>query len=159
MRTPSRFRLTIPAVLMLGFLACKNSDTTTAPGSVASVMLDAPSTVQSGAAFTIDVSAVAIGINNVRNGRVEVTLPAPLQVNSVEASAGTSATFSNSAGAAIVWTLNTLDSNSQSRLHISTTGTLAPGSSAQTLPLRASLTADGVGSGDAVAQRNIQLTP
>jgi hypothetical protein len=159
MRNPSRFRLIVPAVLMLGFFGCHDSDTTTAPGSIANVTLDAPSTARSGEAFTIDVSAVAIGINNVRNGRVEVTLPAPLQVNSVEASAGTSATFSNNAGAAVVWTLNTLDSNSQSRLHIATTGTLAPGSAAQTLPLRASLTADGVGSGDAVAQRNVQLTP
>lgn len=159
MKNRTRLRFALPVVLLLGFAACKNSDTTTAPGAIASVSLDSPSSVRSGDAFTIDVSAVSVGINNVRNGRVEVTLPAPLQVHSADASAGTSATFSNSAGATVVWTLNTLDSNSQSRLHIGVTGVLASGSPAVTLPLRATLTADGVHAGDAVAERNVQITP
>jgi hypothetical protein len=158
MNTLGKFRL-VPTLLLLAFAGCKHSDTTTAPGAIASVTLDAPSTVASGQSFTIDVGAVNVGINNVHNGRVEVTLPAPLQVDSVGASAGTSATFSNSGGATIVWTLNTLDSNSQSRLHIGTTGTLAPGSAAQTLPVRATLTADGIRPGEAVAQTTVQLTP
>jgi hypothetical protein len=159
MKIPIRFRFAVPALLLLGAAACKNSDTTTAPGAIASVALDSPSSVRSGDAFTIDVSAVSVGINNVRNGRVDVALPAPLQVHSAEASSGTSATFSNNAGATVVWTLNTLDSNSQSRLHIGVTGVLAAGSPAVTLPLRATLTADGVRAGDAVAERNVQLTP
>jgi hypothetical protein len=159
MMTSMKLRIGVPIFLLAGLLACKHSDTTTAPGAIASVAIDSPSTVQSGQSFTIDVSAVNVGINNVHNGRVEVTLPAPLQVTSVGASVGTSATFSNSAGATVVWTLNTLDSNSQSRLHIGTTGTLAPGSPAQTLPLHATMTADGIGPGQAVAQATIQLTP
>lgn len=150
---------TLVAALTTLTTACKDSDTTTAPGAIASVTLDSPSTVRSGQTFTIDVGAINVGINNVRNGRVEVVLPAPLQVISVEASSGTSATYSNNAGATVVWTLNTLDSNSQSRLHIHTTGTLASGAVAQSLPLRATLTADGVGAGDAVAQTSVQLTP
>jgi hypothetical protein len=55
--------------------------------------------------------------------------------------------------------LNTLDSNSQSRLHIQTMGMLPMGSSAQTLTVRASLTADGIRNGDAVANDSLQLMP
>ena len=154
-----RLRLGIPVLLLAGLVACRDSNTTTAPGAIATVTLDSPAAARSGESFTVDVSAVNVGINNVRNGRVEVTLPAPLQVNSVSSSAGTSAAFSNNGGATIVWTLNTLDSNSQSRLHIDTTGSLAAGSAAQALPLRATLTADGIRAGDAVAQRTIELTP
>jgi hypothetical protein len=154
-------RLAIPAALLAATAtACKDSDTTTAPGSVATVSIDAPQSARSGETFTIDVSAVAIGINNVHNGRVEVTLPAPLQVQSADASGGTSATFANSsAGATVTWVLNTLDSNSQSRLHVQTMGTLPAGSSAQTLMVRASLTGDGIHAGDAVANDSLQLMP
>jgi hypothetical protein len=154
----TRLLVGIPLLLVLGLVGCKDSKTTTAPGAIASVSLDSPSTAVSGQSFTIDVSAVNVGINNVHNGRVDVTLPAPLQVNSVGASAGTSAIFSNNGGATVVWTLNTLDSNSQSRLHIDTTGVLASGSSEPTLPLMAELTADGIRPGDAVARRTVQLT-
>ena len=154
-------RIAIPAALLAAAAtACKDSDTTTAPGSVATVNIDAPQSARSGETFTIDVSAVAVGINNVHNGRVEVTLPAPLQVQSADPSAGTSATFSNSpAGATVSWVLNTLDSNSQSRLHIQTMGILPAGSSAQTLMVRASLTGDGIHAGDAVANDSLQLMP
>ena len=152
-----RIRL-LPALLLMGSIACKDTDTTTAPGALASVRVDAPGSVRSGESFTIDVDAVAIGINNVRNGRVSVTLPSPLFVTSVEASSGTAATFSNGTGAT-VWILNTLDSNSQSRLHIHATGVLPTGSAAQTLTVRASLTADGVHAGDAVAEDTVRLDP
>jgi uncharacterized protein DUF11 len=154
-------RLFLPAALVAAAVtACKDSDTTTAPGSVANVRIDAPQSARSGESFTIDVSAVALGINNVHNGRVEVTLPAPLQVQSAEASPGTSAAFANSpTGATVSWVLNTLDSNSQSRLHIQTMGMLPPGSAAQTLTVRASLTGDGIRTGDAVANDSIQLMP
>lgn len=156
-------RLALPAVLLAAAaasFACKDSDTTTAPGSVANVGIDAPQSARSGETFTIDVSAVAVGINNVHNGRVEVTLPAPLQVQSAGASTGTSATFSNSpAGSTVSWVLNTLDSNSQSRLHIQTSGVLPAGSGVQTLTVRASLTGDGIRAGDAVANDSLQLMP
>jgi hypothetical protein len=156
----SRLRSAFAALLLLGLLACKDSETTTAPGAIANVTLDAPDSVQSGQSFTIDVKALNVGINNIHNGRVEVTLPAPLRVNSVSASSSTSAAFSNGGfGASVSWNLNTLDSNSQSRLHIDATGTLPTGSSAQTLTLRASLTADGVRAGDAVAEHTLQLLP
>ncbi len=159
MKPISRLFLAILGVLLLGPVACKDSDTTTAPGAIATVSLDSPAIARSGQTFTINVSAVNVGINNVRNGRVDVTLPAPLLVSSVGASAGTSASFSNNGGATIVWMLNTLDSNSQSRLHIDVTGTLAPSAGAQSLPLRANLTADGIRAGEAVAQATVQLTP
>jgi hypothetical protein len=153
-------RIAIPAVLLAAAAsACKDSDTTTAPGSVANVNIDAPQSARSGETFTIDVSAVAVGINNVHNGRVDVTLPAPLQVQSADASDG-SAAFSNSAfGATVSWVLNTLDSNSQSRLHVRTVGILPSGSGAQTLTVRASLTGDGIRAGDAVANDSLQLMP
>ncbi len=143
-------------LLALAVTACRD-DTTTAPGALANVTFDAPDSAQSGVSVLVDVRAVNVGINNVHNGRVDVTLPAPLHVDSVEASDGT-ATFSNGAGATVTWMLGTLDSNSQSRLHIHVTGTL-PSSTPMALTLRASLTADGVRAGDAVAEHTLQLTP
>lgn len=143
-------------LLALAVTACRD-DTTTAPGALANVTFDAPDSAHSGESVLVDVRAVNVGINNVHNGRVDVTLLAPLRVNSVEASDGT-ATFSNGAGATVTWMLGTLDSNSQSRLHIHVTGTL-PSSTAMSLTLRASLTADGVRAGDAVAEHTLQLIP
>ncbi len=161
MNTPRLLRVSLSLALLLAALACKNGDSTTAPGAVANVTIDAPSSARSGQIFTIDVAALNIGINSVKNGRVEITLPSPLVVNSVEPSSGTSATFLNGIGGGgiVTWALNSLDSNSQSRLHIHATGVLPAGSAAQTLNLRASLTADGIRPGDAVADRNLQLTP
>ena len=148
-----------PAALLLAITvsACRD-DTTTAPGAIANVTFDAPDSAHSGESVLVDVRAVNVGINNVHNARVDVTLPAPLHVDSVEVSDG-SATFSNgAAGATVTWMLGTLDSNSQSRLHIHVTGTL-PGPTAMSLTLRASLTADGVHAGDAVAQKALLLMP
>ena len=162
MKNPNLLRLAVALALSLAALSCKDGDTTTAPGALANVTLDAPSSTRSGAIFTVEVAALNIGINSVKNGRVEVTLPAPLTVNSVEASSGTSATFSNagaSGGGTVTWNLNSLDSNSQSRLHIHATGTLPAGSATRTVTLRASLTADGIRAGDAVADRNLDVTP
>ena len=158
MKFPGLFRVGLPAVLLIGMLACRD-DTTTAPGGLANVTLDAPESARSGEAFTVDVSAVSVGINNVQNGRVEVTLPAPLTVVSVGPSSGTTATFSNGSGATVSWILGSLDSNSQSRVHITASGTLPGGSAAQTLTLRAVMTADGIRAGDAVAQDSMQLMP
>jgi hypothetical protein len=144
--------------LVLSSAACRD-DTTTAPGALANVMFEAPDSARSGESVLVDVRAANVGINNIHNGRVDVTLQAPLRVDSVDASDG-SATFSNGAvgGATVTWMLGTLDSNSQSRLHIHTTGTLL-GTSATFVTLRATLTADGVRAGDAVAEKTLQLTP
>lgn len=151
------FALSTTSLLAFALSACRD-DTTTAPGAVANVTFDAPATARSGQSFLVDVQAVNVGINNVHNGRVDVTLPSPLNVDSVEASSGTSATFVNGAGATVTWMLGTLDSNSQSRLHIHVTGTL-PSPTAMSLTLRASLTADGVHPGDAVAEKTLMLMP
>ena len=145
--------------LTLGLLACEDSKTTTAPGALASITFNAPDSVASGQGFTVDVSAMNVGINNIRNARVDITLPAPLTVISVEASPGTSATFSNGSGSSVGWTLGSLDSNSQARVHIQTLGVLPAGAGAMSLSLSAMLTADGVRPGDAVAHATIQLTP
>jgi hypothetical protein len=157
LRTVSFAALATTLLLALAASACRD-DTTTAPGALANVTFDAPATVQSGQSFVVDVQAASVGINNVHNGRVDVTLPAPLNVDSVEASSGTSATFTNGAGATVTWMLGTLDSNSQSRLHIHVRGTL-PNPTAMSLTLRASLTADGVHPGDAVAEKTLMLMP
>lgn len=152
-------KLAFPCVLLLGLLACEDSKTTTGPGAIATVRFNAPNSVTSGQSFRVDVDILNIGINGVHNGRVDVTLPAPLTIVSIDASPGTSATFSNGSGAAASWTLNTLDSNSQSSLHITTTGTLPSGSGAMSLTLRAALTADGIRAGDAVASATMMLMP
>jgi hypothetical protein len=144
------------AALALSGSACRD-DTTTAPGAVANVTFDSPDTAHSGQSVQVDVQAVNAGINGIHNGRMDVTLPSPLQVDSVSASDG-SATFSNGSGATVTWMMGTLDSNSQSRLHIHVTGTL-PGSLAMSLTMRASMTADGIRAGDAVAEKTLVLVP
>jgi hypothetical protein len=147
-------------VFALASLGCHDhSDTTTAPGAIATLTVDAPDTAHSGQTFDVAVRATAVGINNVHNGRVDVTLPAPLAVSSVNAPSGTSATFANGAGATVTWDIGTLDSNSQSSLHVTTVGTLAAGAPAQTVTIQATMTADGIRPGDAVAQHNVQVTP
>jgi hypothetical protein len=150
------FALSTALLLALSASACRD-DTTTAPGAIANVTFESPDTAKSGQSVLVDVRAVNVGINNVHNGRVDVTLPSPLHVDSVDVSDG-SATFSNGTGATVTWMLGTLDSNSQSRLHIHVTGTL-PGSLGMSLTMRASLTADGIQSGEAVAERTLVLVP
>ncbi len=153
----SRFlRFALPGILVAGLTACKGTDTTTAPGALANVTVNAPSTVNSGQSFTIDLAATAVGVNNVQNGMVTMALPSPLTATAVDASSGTSATFS---GGNVTWTLGTLDANSQSTLHVTVTGSLAPGSAAQTLTIQAVLTANGISAGQATAQANVQLNP
>jgi len=139
-----------------GFLACKGSDTTTSPGSLANVTINGPSSATSGQSITLDLAATAVGVNNVQNGMVTVSVPSPFVVNSVDASSGTSAT--SSAGA-VTWNLGTLDSNSQSTLHVAVTGTLPAGSSSQSTTFQATLTATGINAGDAVASATVQLNP
>ena len=152
----SRSAFAIPLFALCVFFGCKNNDTTTSPGAIASVTVNAPDSATSGQTFTIDVSATNVGIAGVHNGHVSVTLPSALTVNSVDPSPGTTATFTP---ATVSWALGTLDSNTSSTLHVSVTGTLPPGSVAQTLTIQGSLTADGINAGDVVASDTMQLNP
>jgi len=148
------------AVVALGSPACHDhSDTTTAPGAIANIFVDAPTSAHSGQSFDVTIRVTNAGINNIHNARVNVTLASPLTINSLDPSSGTTATFNNGAAVSTVyWTLNTLDSNSQSSLHISARGTLPSGEASRTVRVEASLAADGISPGDAVAHADVQLT-
>jgi len=161
MRLSRYLRLALPAALLAGAFACSDSsDVTGSGGALGRVEVRAPDSATSGVAFNADINATNVGVEGIHNGVVQVTLPPPLSVNSVEPSAGTQATFSNSGGGSTVsWTLNTLDSNTNSSLRINTTGTLLAAQPAQTLRIQASMTADGIRAGDAVAFKDVQLMP
>jgi Domain of unknown function DUF11 len=153
----SRFlRFALPAIFAASWIACHNSDTTTAPGSLANVTVSGPGSASSGQSFTINVAATAVGINTVQNAVVTVMIPSQCAVTNLDASGGTGATTS---GGTVTWTIGSLDSNSQSQLHIAVTGTLPPGSSAQTVTFQATLTATGVSAGSAVASASVQINP
>lgn len=156
MRFPGISRIALVAAFVGALAGCHHSDTTTAPGALANVTVTGPSSVTSGQAFDVDVAATAVGVNNVQNGQVTVTVPSPLTITSTDASSGTSATVS---GSTVTWMLGTLDSNSQSTLHINVMGTLPPGSAAQTVTIQAQLTANGINPGEATAQTTVQLMP
>ncbi len=150
------------ALAILGLTGCDdNNDISGSGGALATMMVDAPDSAVSGQPFDIAIRTNAIGIENIHNGRVQVTLPAPLSVTAVSASPGTSATFANTTGggAQVTWELNTLDSNTQSTLHITTTGALAPGEAARSVTVQAVMTADGISAGDVDAQDALQLMP
>ena len=157
-------RLWILPVLVIGLsglTGCDDSDDVTGTGgALATLLVDAPTSAVSGQPFDVAVRVTAVGVTNVQDGLVLMTLPPPLSVTAVSASPGTSATFVNAGGGALVtWDLNTLDSNTQSTLHITTTGTLAAGEPARTVTVLAALTADGISPGDAQAQDAVQLMP
>jgi len=156
MRSSRFFPLAIPAILAMSWIACHNSDTTTAPGSLANVTVTGPGSAGSGQSFTMNVAATAVGINTVQNAVVTVMIPPQCAVTSLDASTGTSATTS---GGTVTWTIGSLDSNSQSQVHINVTGTLPAGSGAQTVTFQATLTANGVTSGSAVASASVQINP
>jgi len=156
MRSSRFFPLAIPAILAMSWIACHNSDTTTAPGSLANVTVTGPGSAGSGQSFTMNVAATAVGINTVQNAVVTVMIPPQCSVTSLDASTGTSATTS---GGTVTWTIGSLDSNSQSQVHINVTGTLPAGSGAQTVTFQATLTANGVTSGSAVASASVQINP
>lgn len=157
MRLPRHPRFLVPMIALCAVLACKNNDTTTAPGgALASITVQAPASANSGQPFAINVTATDAGVAGVHNGLVMVSLPAPLGVIAINASAGTSASFS---GGSVSWTLGTLDSNTSSSLTITAAGTLPQGSAAQNLTIQATLTADGIAAGEAVAQDTVQLSP
>lgn len=156
MRLPRILRFALPAVALGALFACKNNGTTTGPGAIASVTATAPDSAKSGQSFTIDVNATNVGVQGVHNGHVDVAVPAPLAVTAVDPSAGTTASFS---GGTVSWNLGTLDSNSNSHLHITAVGTLMPGAPSQSVTIQASLTADGIRAGDAIAQATVVITP
>jgi hypothetical protein len=153
-------RFALPAALLAGALACSDSsDVTGTSGALGRVEVRSPDSATSGVAFNVDINATNAGVQGIHDGVVQITLPAPLAVNSVDPSAGTQATFSNGSGATVTWNLNTLDANTNSSLRISTTGTLPAGSAAQTLRIQASMTSDRINAGDVVAFKDVQLMP
>jgi hypothetical protein len=154
-------RFAIPAALLLSFGACSDDDTVTSSrGALVRIAVDAPAAARSGENFGVRIEAQNVGVTNVHDGRVQVTLPAPLTVTGVDASAGTSATFTNGPAVATVsWTLNTLDSNSQSILTVRAVGALPAGQPARRLTIEASMTGEGIRAGDAVARDDMDLTP
>ena len=156
MRLPGITRMAIVAAFVGSVAACHHTDTTTAPGALANVTVTGPSTVTSGQNFDVDVAATAVGVNNVQNGMVTVTVPAPLTITSTNASGGTSAAVS---GNTVTWTLGTLDANSQSTLHVNLMGSLPAGSNAQSVVIQAQLTANGVNAGDATSSTTVQINP
>jgi hypothetical protein len=148
----------LAAVFALLAVACNddNSDVTGSRGALAAINVDAPSFAQSGVEFGVDIDATNVGINNIRDGRVAVTFESPLTARSVEASSGTSASITANQ---VSWDLGTLDSNSQSRLHVRVLATLSPGESSRSARIRAELTGQGISAGDAVATDFVTITP
>ena len=111
MRPPRHTRslLWVVPFLVVGIVSCSKSDTTTAPGAIATVTLNAPDTATSGQSFDVTVDATAVGVNNVHNGLVTVMVPTPLTVQAASPSSGTTASFTSGSA---TWNLGTLDSNS-----------------------------------------------
>jgi hypothetical protein len=159
----SRFLwVVIGAVLVAAVLsaaACgDNKDITAAGQSLVQVTVDAPDTAKSGSSFGVQVRALNVGVAGIHEGHMTVTLPSPLTVISVSASAGTSATFTNGiAGGTVQWMMNTLDSNTQAKVDITTMGLLGPTDGSKRLTVVASMTAQGIMSGDLVAQHDVTL--
>jgi hypothetical protein len=152
-----RFLFWIVPILAIGLVvSCSKSDTTTAPGAIATVTVNAPDTATSGQSFDVTVDATAVGVNNVQNTVVTVTVPAPLTVQAVNASSGTTASFTSGSA---TWNVGSLDSNSNSVLHLTIMGNLPAGSNGQTVTITASMTASGINAGDAVASDSVQINP
>jgi len=142
---------------VIGLASCKNNDTTTAPGAVANVTVNAPDSATSGQGFDVTVNATAVGVANVQNAHVNVTLPAPLTVTAVNPSPGETASFTASTAS---WDIGTLDSNTNSNLHLTVVGTLPAGSpGGVSATISATLTATGINAGDAVASDTVQINP
>jgi len=153
-------RFSLPLLLIIaGFAACNNDDVSGTGGALARLEMDMPDTVRSGVPFDAGASAAAVGVENVHDGVVTITLPAPLRITDVTASPGTSADFSNLGLATVTWTLHTLDSNTRSTITIYATGTLPPGAGEQLLTAQAAMIADGISLGELVASDSFVLAP
>lgn len=160
MKFSRSIRIASTAALLVGAFACsKSSDVTGAINALGRVSVSAPDNATSGASFDVEVTALNVGVQGIHNSMVQVTLPGPLTVSSVNASPGTTATFTAGPGATVTWNTSTIDANTQSTLHITTVGTLSSGSAVVTVRIQASLTADGINAGDAVAFKDVQINP
>jgi hypothetical protein len=157
MRAFRWIRIAILPLTIAGSVACNNDDVSGTGGALAQLEMDMPDTVNSGVPFDAGASATAIGVENVHDGVVTITLPAPLRITGVTASPGTSATFSNAGMATVTWTLHTLDSNTRSTITIYATAALPPGADDQLLTAQASMVADGIGFGELVANDSFVL--
>jgi Domain of unknown function DUF11 len=143
------------AALTLG-VGCNNDDNVTgAPGSLARITVEAPDSGTSGQNFDIVVTAQALGVQNIENTVVTVTVPAPLTIVSVHTD--DPQTTATSSGSGATWTIGTLDSNSQSVLTVTVNGTSA--SQMTGLVVTAQMTATGINAGDAVATDTFTLNP
>jgi len=160
MKVPRSISYVLPAALLAGAFACsKSSDVTGAVNALGRISVSGPDSVASGAPFTVDLSALNVGVQGIHNTMVQVTLPGPLTVNSADASPGTTATFTAGPGATVTWNVGTIDANTQSTLHIGAVGNLPAGSAAVTVRIQAQMTADGINPGDATAFKDVQITP
>lgn len=158
MKKTTAFRLAAASlVLVIGTTACNDeNDVAGARGALAVLNVDAPSFAQTSVEFDVEVVAANVGVSNIRDGRVEVTFEAPLTPLSVDASAGTTAVV---AGDRATWTLDTLDANSRSTLHVRVVGTLSAGEASRSARIRAELTARGISAGEAVATDFVTVMP
>ena len=103
MRASRWFPMALFPLIVAGFAACNNDDVSGTGGALARLEMDMPDTVRSGAPFDAGASAAAVD-ENVHDGVVTVTLPAPLRITDVTASPGTTAMFSNVGLATVTWT-------------------------------------------------------
>jgi hypothetical protein len=160
MLKPRLFAIAVCAAFVIAVAGCNDdkNDVTGTNLSLVQLTVDAPDTAKSGENFGVQIRALNTGLAGVHEGRITVTLPAPLTVISLSAPSGTSATFSNGAsGATVDWNLGTLDSNTQNKLDITTMGTLAPTEATKKLTVVASMTAQGVNPGDLTAHDDVTL--
>jgi hypothetical protein len=159
MKVPWALVLTLLLAATLSAASCgDNKDVTAANQSLVQVSVDAPDTAKSGSTFGVQVRALNVGVAGIHDGRVTITLPSPLTVIAVDASAGTTATFTNGvAGGTVQWDLHTLESNSQSRIDITTMGVLGATEGTKRLTVVATMTAQGINPGDAIAQDDVTL--
>ena len=159
MLKPRTLSLILGLAVIIGTAACnEDNGVTSANLSLVRLSVDAPATVKSGDNFGVQVRALNVGLAGVHEGHVTVILPAPLTILSLDAPSGTSATFSNGiSGGTVEWSLATLDSNSQSKLDITTMGVLGANEGTKKLTVVASMIADGIKAGDATAQDDVTL--
>jgi hypothetical protein len=149
------------AVSVLGFsvlavlAGCHNDDVTGANGALGRIAIDAPDTATSGQNFDVHVTATAIGVQNVQNTVVTVSLPAPLTVVSVHTD--DPQTTATSTSNSVSWNIGSLDSNTQSGLTVTVVGTTATQMTG--LAITAQMTATGINAGDAVATDTVTLNP
>ena len=158
MRASRWIRIALIPCAIAAAIACSNDDVTGTGGALAQLEMDMPDTVTAGVPFAFGASAAAIGVENVHDGVVTITLPAPIRITGVNASPGTSATFSNVGSGSVTWTLHTLDSNTRSTITIHGTATLPPGIGDQLLTAQASMVADGIAFGELVANDSFVLS-